>query len=178
MLLANVLPVVALAATTVLADGKAITAAMATIKADTVQLGASVSSLAGDLLDVLTVLPIAGESLGLLADIKKGAEVADKSAPLTQDEALGLASVTVDLAAQVNKTLEILIAAKPKFDGLLVVSPIIFLNLEAQREATTDFGNKVVAKVPKDLQAIAKGLMQPIDDGFNEVIAAYQIKLL
>ncbi|KND89995.1 hypothetical protein TOPH_05281 [Tolypocladium ophioglossoides CBS 100239] len=173
MLLTHAVSLVALAAT-VLADGKAITSAMNTINSDTVRLGTTVAAWPGD---VFGVLPIAGESLALLEDIKKGSQTAADSAPLTQDEALSLATAVGDLAAQVNKTLEAIIAAKPKFDSLLVVSPVIFLNLEAQQKATADFSAKVVAKVPAALQAIARSLIQPIDDGFNKAIAEYRIKL-
>ncbi|POR35510.1 Uncharacterized protein TPAR_04291 [Tolypocladium paradoxum] len=174
MLLTNVLSVVALGAATVLADGKAIMAAMNTIKADTAHLGATVASWRGDLLGVLA---IAGESFGLLDDLKKGSRTADRSAPLTQDEALAIATVTADLATEVNKTLSAIIVAKPRFDRLLIVSPIILINLEAQQKATADFSAKVVAKVPKDLQAIAQSLIQPINDAFKKAIARYQIRL-
>lgn len=173
MLLANVVSVVALAATA-LADGASITAAMTAIKADTTHLGDTVSAWGGDIFGVLT---IAGESLGLLEALKKGSRTASKSAALTQDEALGIASATTELGAQVNRTLEAIIAAKPKFDHLIVVSPVILFNLEAQRKATADFSGKIVAKVPAELKPIAEQLIQPIDDGFAKAIAKYQIRL-
>ena len=173
MLLTNIFSVAALAAT-VVADGASITAAMTKIKSDTTQLGNTVSSWHGD---IFGVLPIAGESIGLLETIKKGSKTVSKSAALTQTEALGIAGSTVDLATQVNKTLEAIIAAKPKFDDLIVVSPIILFNLEEQKKATADFSSKILTKVPAELQAIAKSLIQPINDGFSKAIDIYQIRL-
>ncbi|UNI17134.1 hypothetical protein JDV02_003510 [Purpureocillium takamizusanense] len=145
---------------------------MNTIKADTVDLGNHAAAFRGD---ILGVLPIAIGSLHLLDDIKKGTKTASSSQPLTTPEALELAGATGDLAKEVNKTLTAIIAAKPKFDKLLVVSPIILLNLEQQQKATKDFSAKVVEKVPKELQAIAQGLIKPIDDGFTQAIGKYKL---
>ncbi|KAK4089265.1 hypothetical protein Purlil1_6254 [Purpureocillium lilacinum] len=155
-----------------LADGKAIVSAINTIKADTVDLGNHAASFKGD---IIGVIPIAVGSLHLLDDIKKGTKTADASQPLTTPEALDLAGATGDLATQVNKTLTAIIAAKPKFDKLLVVSPIILLNLEQQQKATKDFSAKVVSKVPTELQAIAQALIKPIDDGFAQAIDKYKL---
>ncbi|KAJ6445135.1 antigenic cell wall galactomannoprotein [Purpureocillium lavendulum] len=172
MLVSNILLTGVALAGTVLADGKAIVAAMNKIKADTADLGNHVAAFKGD---ILGVLPIAMGSLHLLDDIKKGTKTADASAPLTTPEALELAGATGDLSKEVNKTLTAIIATKPKFDKLLVVSPIILLNLEQQQKATKDFSAKVVSKVPESLKGIAQALIKPIDDGFTQAIAKYKL---
>lgn len=67
-----------------------------------------------------------------------------------------------------------MVAAKGKFDGLLVVSPVVLLNLGLEKKATDRFGAAVVEKVPEALQGIAKGLLVPVDESFEEAIAAYK----
>ncbi len=65
-------------------------------------------------------------------------------------------------------------AAKPKFDKLVVVSPVILLNLKEELQATDRFGAAVTSKVPAALQATAQGLLAPIDAAFNKAIGVYE----
>ena len=73
-----------------------------------------------------------------------------------------------------NTTLANVIRTKPKYDTLLIVSPVVLLNLKLEKEATDRFGDAVVGKVPEALQGIAEGLLAPIDDSFEEAIAVYE----
>jgi hypothetical protein len=93
------------------------------------------------------------------------------------------------------------IAAKPKFDGLVIVSPTTLLNLKLEKKGSDAFGSAVVEKIPEALQGyvflsffavvveievlvhvgtradfyrIAQGLLAPIDASFDEAIAVYE----
>ncbi|OAQ59593.1 antigenic cell wall galactomannoprotein [Pochonia chlamydosporia 170] len=171
MRLTPLVSIMALAATAI-ADGKAITDAMAKINTQTADLGTTVKNWKGDLLGAL---PITVKSTQLLKQIKSAAKVADKSAPLSFDEALAVAGATGDLSKTVQATLQTIVDTKPKFDKLIILSPVVLLNLELEQDATDDFSGKVVSKVPEALQAIAQGLIKPIDDAFAAAIDKYRI---
>lgn len=147
-----------------------IPAAIDTITKDTVALNETVAHWNGL---PLSLLGIVGKSNSLLSDIKKGTKTAKASDPLTFDEALNVATVTVDLATDVHQTLDTIVRSKPRFDVYLIVSPILKKVLKDQKAATVDFSNAVVSKVPENLQAVAKNLIQPIYDDFDKAIAAY-----
>lgn len=158
-----------------LADGAAIVAAMATISSATVALNNTVASFPSNVLaDLLDVVPLLSDSITLLNDINAATHVAQTSANLTTLEAISVAQSTLSLASTVESTLNTIIAAKPKFDKLLVVSPVILLNLKEEKAATDKFGIAVTAKVPPALQATASGLLAPIDAAFNEAIGVYE----
>lgn len=168
MRLASVLSAAALASS-VLGDGNSIRKAIKTTGHDTTALGDVVSAWPGD---VLGALPVVGKAVGLFVALKRGSRTARASAPLSFDEALGVATATGDLTSAVNKTLAALVVARPKFDYLLV-TPLILVTLDVQRRAANDFGGKVVAKVPKELRPIARQLIKGIDDDFETAIDAY-----
>lgn len=158
-----------------LADGAAIVAAMATISSATVALNNTVASFPSNVLaDLLDVAPLLSDSISLLNDINAATHVAQTSANLTTLEATSVAQSTLSLASTVESVLNTIIAAKPKFDKLLVVSPVILLNLREEKAATDEFGSAVTAKVPSALQATASGLLAPIDAAFNEAIGVYE----
>ncbi|KAJ3523013.1 hypothetical protein NM208_g12616 [Fusarium decemcellulare] len=88
------------------------------------------------------------------------------------DETLQVAQATINLAADVNTTLETVIRAKPDFDRLLL-SPVILLNLKLQQDASEDFSSAVIEKVPEELQGNAETLTKGIDDSFVKAIKKY-----
>lgn len=158
-----------------LADGAAIVAAMSTISTATVNLNNTVSSFPDNiLLDALDIGSLLADSITLLNDINSATSVAQQSANLTLTEAISVAESTLSLASVVESTLTNIVNSKPKFDKLLVVSPVILLNLKSEKSATDNFGAAVVSKVPSELQATAQSLLAPIDDAFNSAIAAYE----
>ena len=167
-MLGKLLSLVALAATA-LADGAAIVAAMDHIAADTVKLNDTVAAWPGDFLGAL---PITVESVSLLKGINDAKTVASESANLTFTEAIQIAQSTLALASSVNSTLETIIAAKHKFDHLLL-SPIILVNLELEKKATDEFSGELIAKVPEVLQSTAKTLVLQIDTSFDKAIGVY-----
>jgi hypothetical protein len=160
---------VALLATSVLADGASILAAMARISADSAELNATVSEWNGG---ILGVLPITIQSTTLLNDIKNGTAVAQASANLTLIQAIQVAQATQTLAKGVNSSLETIIAAKTKFDHLLL-SPVILLSLQLQKDASADFSAAVISKVPANLQGAAQVLVGQIQDSFAKAIGIY-----
>jgi len=161
-------------ATTVLADGASILAALSQIQNSTIALNQTVSEFQPGLAGLAEVLPLLSASTTLLTDINHATKVASDSANLTDAEAIGVAGATQSLSSAVNSTLENVIKTKPKYDTLLVVSPVVLLNLKLEKDATDKFGDAVVEKVPVGLQGIAKQLLAPIDDSFEEAIAVYE----
>lgn len=157
-------------AVTVLSDGNAIRNAIKIIDRDTTDLGNTVSSWPGSLLGAV---PIAGKADDLRQALEDGAHTAEVSAPLSYDEAVAVYQATGELNGTVNKTLSALIAAKPKFGRLPFGTTIMLNTLNVQRGAAKGFSNKVLTKVPKELQLIAKQIVKGIDDSFERVIDAY-----
>ncbi|RFU76605.1 antigenic cell wall galactomanno [Trichoderma arundinaceum] len=154
------------------ADPNPILTALNTITTDTVNLNNTVASFNGN---PLTLLQITVQSAKLLADINSGTKAANAAANLTFDQTLAVASATLNLATDVNQTITSIIDAKPKFDKLIVVDPVILLNLKLERDATKEFSAAVIAKVPEALQSVAQTLTQGIDDSFAEGLAAYEL---
>ncbi|KFY87240.1 hypothetical protein V500_07043 [Pseudogymnoascus sp. VKM F-4518 (FW-2643)] len=169
----SILPI-ALLASTVVADGAAILAAMTKISAATSKLNGTIADFHGGLIGLGETIPILIQSTTLLNDIKEGTKTADASAELTVDETIQVAGATSNLVAGVQSSLKTIVATKPEFDELLVISPVILINLEQQKSATDKFSKAVVAKLPEQFRSIAEGLIAPIDVAFDEAIATYK----
>ncbi|KAL9115255.1 MAG: hypothetical protein Q9227_001049 [Pyrenula ochraceoflavens] len=153
-----------------LADLQSITAAITKIQSDTLQLNETVAGFNGN---PLTVLQILAESTALLADINKAAFTAQSSANLSDTDALTLAGTVQALSGDVTSTLTTIVDKKPVFQRELL-APGILLNLVLEKDATDRFSSALVSKVPPELQTIAQGLTQPIDQAFDSAIAAYK----
>ncbi|KAF5018391.1 hypothetical protein F66182_9620 [Fusarium sp. NRRL 66182] len=164
----SLLPLVALAGSA-LASGDTISAAIDNISNATLALNNTIAHWPKTLIGTL---PIITRSTQLLAEIHKGTKVARSSAPLSFQETIQVAQATTELGKDVNITLETVIAAKSSFDRLLL-SPVILLNLEMQRDSSADFSEAVISKVPAELQENAKALVKGIDDSFAKAIAKY-----
>ncbi|TVY41960.1 hypothetical protein LSUB1_G002437, partial [Lachnellula subtilissima] len=158
----------------ILASGASILTALSSIQNNTIALNNTVSSFRPGLAGLTEILPLLTASTTLLTTINTATSIASSSANLTDAEAISIAGATQSLALAVNSTLTNLIATKPEFDTLLVVSPVVLLNLKLEQEATDRFGDAVVEKVPVGLQGIAGLLLQPIDESFDEAIAVYE----
>ncbi|KAF4927488.1 Cell wall mannoprotein 1 [Colletotrichum viniferum] len=156
-------------ATSVIADGAAIVAAMDEIATQNTELGDTVASWDGGLFGTL---PIIIDSTKLLIKINEATKVAEDSEPLNAIEAITVAQSTQKLAGGVETTLGNVVNAKPKFDKLLL-SPIILLNLRQEKSATDKFSAAVVEKVPEALQGAAKTLVAQIETAFNNAIDTY-----
>lgn len=169
----SVLPV-ALLATTVVADGASIIAAMTKISDATTKLNGTIADFAGGLIGVVETIPILVESTALLKDIHDGTKVAEDSEPLSIDETVEVSTATSKLVEGVQSSLQVIVDTKPKFDGLLVISPVILINLEQQKSATDKFSKAVIAKLPEEFQSVAEGLIAPVDVAFDAAIAAYK----
>lgn len=168
-LLQVVLP--ALLAGRAIASGTTIVSALNTVDSKTEALDSTVKSWSGD---ILGSFPILTKSASLLLAIHKGKDAAEDSDALTSDEALSIASAVTTLATAVNSTMTTIISAHGKFEHLLL-APVVLLDLKAQKAASDDMSNAIVAKVPAALQGIAQNLVAPIDASFNLAIDAYSI---
>ena len=133
----NILPLV-LFASTVLADGAAIVAAIGEISNATIALQSAVTGWKGDLLGVL---PIVAASTTLLEDINSGTKTAEASANLTIAEVIGIAGPTQTLVSDVQTALGAVIAAKQKFAKLLL-APIIKIDLELEKSGMCTLTNR------------------------------------
>jgi len=130
-----------LLATQVLADGAAIIAAISAVSNSTLALKKTVTNFPSNPFDDLFDIPcLLVDSATLLTDINDGTKVADASANLTLAETISVASATISLASVVESTLKTIVAAKPKFDALLIVSPVLLVNLLLEQKATDAFG--------------------------------------
>ncbi|KFZ25293.1 hypothetical protein V502_00231 [Pseudogymnoascus sp. VKM F-4520 (FW-2644)] len=152
---------VALLATTVLADGASIIAAMTKISDATAKLNSTVASFAGGLIVLAETVPLLIKSTTLLTYINDGTNIASSSANLTLVETIAVAGATSNLAKGVQSSLQIIVdtKTKSKFDHLLVISPVILINLEKQKAATNKFSAAVVSKVPEPFQGVAQSLV-------------------
>ncbi|KAM5519933.1 hypothetical protein FOXYSP1_18357 [Fusarium oxysporum f. sp. phaseoli] len=164
----SLLPLIALAGSA-FASGDSISTAIDNISNATLALNKTVATWPQTLLGAL---PITTKSTLLLTEIHKGFVIARESEPLSLEETLQVAKATSELSADVELTINTIIAAKPNFDRLQV-SPVILLNLNLQRALSQDFSEAVISKVPKDLQGNAKVLVQGIDDSFARAISKY-----
>ncbi|GAO13527.1 hypothetical protein UVI_02015970 [Ustilaginoidea virens] len=68
-----------------------------------------------------------------------------------------------------------MVDAKPKFDGLVFLSPVVLGDLEMQRDASRDLGQALVAKLPASWAAVAKSLVKGVDDAFAAAIDKYSV---
>lgn len=159
-------------ATTALASGASIIAAMDTISATTVDL--DTTTVAGWNGNIFGTVPIVIKSTQLLIDIGNGTNTAKASDVLSITEAIQVALATNELGGVVEAALDTIVAAKSKFDKLLL-SPVILLNLHLQKKATQDFSSAVIDKVPESLQAVAETLVQGIIDAFDAAIEKYDL---
>ncbi|KAK0113503.1 hypothetical protein ONS96_014366 [Cadophora gregata f. sp. sojae] len=158
----------------VAADGASISAAIDNIGAAAGKLNETVADFPNNpILGLTDIGDLLVNSVGVLKTINEGTKVAEASAQLTTLEAFGLAGKIQSLSSSVTSTLDTTVAAKKKFDKLLIVSPIVLLNLKQQKSATVEFGDAVTAKVPAELQEIAKNLQAPILAAFDKAIDAY-----
>ncbi|KAG4440772.1 hypothetical protein IFR05_003759 [Cadophora sp. M221] len=175
MLLAQILLPLTFLVSHVLADGASISAAIDNISAAAAKLNETVAGFPDNpILGLTDIGDLLVDSTAALKSIKQGTKVAEASGNLTVLEAFGLAGKISSLSTTVQSTLDTTVAAKPRFDKLLIVSPIVLLNLKQQRSATVDFGDAVTEKIPVELQPIAKNLQAPILAALDKAIAAYK----
>lgn len=146
-----------------------IPSALTSITTSTTTLRTALTSWNGHL---LTTIPVLKTSAALLTTLKSATKTARASDPLSFDESIQVAQLTQNLAGVVNGTLETLIGLKTKFDRILL-SPAILLNLELEKQATKEFSDVVVGKVPEALRETAAGLVKVIADSFDKAIDKY-----
>ncbi len=169
MLFTNLIAPIAFAAT-VLADGAAINAALKAVDKDILTLTATLNGFSGDL---FAAIPVLGASLGLKAEIEKATKVANSSQALTSDDAVGLADTVGTIITDATASIDAFIAAKPKFDKLLIVTPIAGGQVKDLKTATAALGVAIIAKVPADFKDVATQLVGQINAQFERGIAAY-----
>ncbi|KAB5578008.1 putative antigenic cell wall galactomanno protein [Coniochaeta sp. 2T2.1] len=156
---------------TVLSSGQTISDAITAINTVTQTLQSKVSSWKGDLLGTL---PIIVSSTELLKDINNATKVTKASDPLEPLEALTVAVAVNTLSGSVNQTISAIVAKKRQFDKLLL-SPVILLNLELEKDATDKLGAALGEKVPEELKGAAAQLQATIDGYFEAGIEAYKL---
>jgi hypothetical protein len=166
-------PSLALLAGTAAASGAAIADAIGVINTVTLELQSKVTGWKGPP-DLLGTLPIIVSSTELLKDINNATKTAKASDPLEPLEALTVAVAINNLSGSVNGTISAIVARKRDFDKLLL-SPIILLNLELEKDATDRLGAAIADKVPEELKGAAAALQTTIDGYFDTGIKAYKL---
>lgn len=166
----SVLAPIAFAAT-VLADGAAITGALKTIDTTIKGLTGQITSFKGTTL--FDAVPIGFTTLALNFDIQNGAKVAKASQPLTSDETVGLADVTATIITDATACIDALIAVKPQFDKIQLVTIATTLFVSTLQKSTADLGTAVVAKVPADFKEVAQQLIDQINAQFVRALTVY-----
>ncbi|KAH6723784.1 hydrophobic surface binding protein A-domain-containing protein [Leptodontidium sp. MPI-SDFR-AT-0119] len=168
----NLAPVLSavLLASTVAASGASISASLGRITSKALALNHIVASWKGD---IFGVIPILTASSALTDAIENGTAVAKASKPLSQDEAFGIVGPASTLVDDTTSVLKTLVAAKPKFDALLIGSPLVLQILKTDRKDAKDLTTAVTAKVPAELQSVAQSITAPIDTAFANAIKKY-----
>ncbi|KAM3536119.1 hypothetical protein MY4038_000585 [Beauveria bassiana] len=169
MLLSKLVAPVALAAT-VLADGAAVNTALKTVDKSINALTATLTGFSGN---IFGSLPVLGASLKLKSDIQKATKAASSSQDLTSDETLSLAETVGTIITDATKSIDAFIAVKPKFDKLLILTPIAAGQIKDLKTATVALGDAIVSKVPAELKDISSQLIGQINAQFDRGSAAY-----
>ncbi|ERT01709.1 antigenic cell wall galactomannoprotein [Sporothrix schenckii 1099-18] len=162
---------VAVTATTAAASGADIVSALDNVDSATQKLQNIVNGWSGGLLGSLPILP---QSARVLSAINDGTDTANDSDPLTQDEALGIATAVTTLSTTVNSTMTALINRHDDFEHLLL-APVVLIDLKLQKKASDDMSAAIIAKVPAALQGIASNLAAPIGASFDQAIEAFSL---
>ncbi|KAL3462497.1 hydrophobic surface binding protein A-domain-containing protein [Aspergillus heterothallicus] len=115
---------------------------------------------------------IVAQSDTLVSTIQEGATTVDGQPALTQIEALGLVSPVQDLAADVDTTVQALIAVKDDIDALGEGCTTLTA-LEAQAAAAQQLSDAIVSKVPDALKDISTELAATISTAIQNGIDAY-----
>lgn len=169
MLIINSFIALLVGVSTVLADGAAIEGAISAIQNATSALSDTVGSWDGGLLGSL---PIIVDSTSLLNTINKGTATAKQSANLSDVEGFTVGVDTIQLVTDVNSSLTTIIAAKSKFDKILL-TPVVLLNLELEKSASADFSDAVISKLPATLVSAGETLSEEIAASFDQAIGVY-----
>ncbi|OAQ97760.1 hypothetical protein LLEC1_00544 [Akanthomyces lecanii] len=154
MLVSNLIAPIVFAAT-VFADGAAINDGLKAVDADIKALTASLTGFSGDL---FAAIPVLGATLSLKSVIDKTTKTANASQPLTSDDTTSLAATVETIITDATASIDAFIAAKPKFDKLLIVTPIAVGQVKGLQTSTAALGNAIVAKVPADYKDVATSL--------------------
>lgn len=165
----NLLFTTLLGASTVVADGAAIAAAISVIQTATLDLTTTVASWDGG---VLGAVPIEVDSTSLLNDINDATGTAKDSAALSDIEALTVGVDILSLVTAVNSSLTTIIAAKPKFDKTLLTG-VVLVNLGLEKSASGQFSDAVIAKLPDEFVTTGQTLAAEIAASFALAIDVY-----
>lgn len=169
MLVSRLIAPIAFAAT-VFADGAAINDGLKTVDADIKALTASLTGFSGDL---FAAIPVLGATLTLKAAIDKTTKTANSSEPLSSDDTVGLADTVGTIITDATASIDAFIAVKPKFDKLLIVTPIATGQVKGLKTSTAALGDAIIAKVPADFKDVATQLVGQINAQFDRGLAAY-----
>ncbi|KAK7740450.1 hypothetical protein SLS53_005291 [Cytospora paraplurivora] len=169
MRISKILPILLVGVGSVLADGISINGAITAIQNATSVLSNTVAAWNGD---ILGAVPIITQSTSLLKFIDDGIAIAKASAILSETEAVSVGIATTTLATTINALLVVVVDAKAKFDRVLL-TPVILLNLEQEKSATSLFSSAVVGKLSEGSVATGQQLFSQITAAFGSAIGSY-----
>ncbi|KXJ88111.1 hydrophobic surface binding protein A-domain-containing protein [Microdochium bolleyi] len=123
--------------------------------------------------DLLGTIPIVAASADLVVTLQINTLKIKQSGNLTDDEAIEVSGTTAELITNTIPVLDALVAARPKFDKLLL-RPIIYLSLLTQKDSTLDLSRAVVSKLPPVYAEIGEALIQELIGLFDNVLTVYK----
>lgn len=165
----SLLALIALASP-VFGDAASISAAFQDIADVALSIKTTVEEWNGGLLGTF---PIITGATNLVTTIQKSTDTVEASEVLSEDEALEIAGSTADLITTTLPTLDTVVAAKPKFDKLLL-GPVIYLSLTVQKSEITKLGEAVTSKLPEIFVPIAEDLLNELFAKYYEAIAVFK----
>ncbi|KAF2232736.1 hypothetical protein EV356DRAFT_517277 [Viridothelium virens] len=112
------------------------------------------------------------DSAAVLSSINTGTTNVQATTPISDNDALQVASATETLINTLNTTIDDLIAKKPTFVSS-GQSATVLSQLQQQRTASNSFSSAIVSKTPSDLSSIAQSLTAQIAAEFQTGINAF-----
>ncbi|KAI9702656.1 MAG: hypothetical protein M1820_006162 [Bogoriella megaspora] len=118
------------------------------------------------------VTTLTNDNAAVLSAINTGTTNVQATTPISDNDALTVASTTQTLINTLNTTIDDLIAKKATLDRV-GQSPTVLSDLRQQNTASTALGDAIVSKVPSDLSSIAQSLTAQISQNFQNGITAF-----
>jgi uncharacterized protein YoxC len=148
-------------------DGKLVQKVLSDISMVVDRLAVAVNAFQGD------IKPLNSVSADVLKSIQSGIDQIKPSTPLTQDEAINIATFVQGLNTSVSKVVNDIIAKKPIFIQYNAV-PDVLKSLQDQDAASAALADAITAKVPAELKELAATLSADINAILKRGIAAFQ----
>ena len=150
-------------------DVQTILTALNNVNSAATTLDTAVKGFTGSAAGVTT---LNSDAAAVLSAINTGTTNVQGTTPISDLDALSVASATENLINTLNTTIDDLIAKKPTLATAGQTSTVL-TDLEQQESASAALGNAIASKVPSDLTSVAQSLNAQIAQNFQNGIAAF-----